>query len=175
MPIGEIQDINLDILQVAIKDTFGIEVKVKKIAEEPLYAYDIDRHQYYSSKILEKIIEYVEEDCVKALGIVDCDLCTPILSFVFGEAQFDGMMAVASVKRLRQEFYGLEGDLNLLMERTVKEAIHELAHSFGLAHCQEQNCVMRFSSNIFKVDLKGEDFCDACFEKLKKRLKGVEN
>ena len=38
------------------------------------------------------------------------DLAIPTLTFVFGQAQLDGPVAVVSLARLRQEFYGLPGD-----------------------------------------------------------------
>ena len=38
--------------------------------------------------------------------------------------------------RLRQEFYGLEKNEQLFLQRVVKEAVHELGHTFGLGHCQ---------------------------------------
>lgn len=180
MPIGGFLNLILDMLTEKIKDIFGVEVKIKPNLETPFYAYDHNRHQYYSSKIIEKMLNYTENDCVKMLGMVDLDLCTPILDFVFGEAQLNGIAAIISLKRLKQEFYGFQTDQKLLMERAAKEAIHELGHTFGLIHCNHPVCVMRLSSNVFKIDLKSDDFCDACFEKLKKhirniKLKGEEN
>ena len=71
------------------------------------------------------------------LGVTDVDLAIPMLSFLFGQAQLDGRVAVVSLCRLHQEFYGLPADRGLLRERTVKEVLHELGHTFGLAHCSD--------------------------------------
>jgi archaemetzincin len=61
----------------------------------------------------------------------------------------------------------LPPDHRLLEERIRKEALHELGHTFGLVHCQAQECVMRSSSSVEDIDLKGADFCAECAESLR--------
>jgi archaemetzincin len=95
------------------------------------------------------------------------DLFIPVLTFVFGQAQLDGPGAVVSTYRLRSEFYGLPGDEGMLVERAIKECVHELGHSFGLVHCQDYGCVMHASSSVDEVDIKGADFCRRCGATLK--------
>jgi archaemetzincin len=63
---------------------------------------------------------------------------------------------------LRQEFYGLPHDPELLIERTIKEARHEWGHAMGLRHCRRYDCVMRASPSVDQIDAKGEDFCEEC-------------
>lgn len=171
MLIGDIKDLSINLLKVKIKDTFGIDVKIREDKDEPIYAYDSIRHQYYSTTILKNMLNKIDDDCIKMLGITDVDLCTPILDFVFGEAQLNGYVAIVSLKRLNPQFYGLKEDLNLLIDRLLKEIIHELGHTFGLTHCNKSDCVMSLSTNVIKVDEKNTTFCDACFEKLKKKTK----
>jgi archaemetzincin len=96
------------------------------------------------------------------LGIVSSDLFIPILTFVFGEAQLHGACALVSTFRLRQEFYGLPADLELLKERLLKESAHELGHTLGIAHCDDYNCVMAPSHGIEWIDLKKRSFCPLC-------------
>ena len=89
------------------------------------------------------------------------------MNFVFGLADVPGPAALISVCRLWQEFYGLERDEKLFRSRMIKEAIHELGHSFGLAHCQNHQCVMSFSNSLIDTDRKGEAFCADCQKHLK--------
>jgi archaemetzincin len=51
----------------------------------------------------------------------------------------------------------------------MKEAIHELGHSYGLAHCSRPKCVMFFSNSLQDTDRKRSAFCVDCRMKLDKR------
>jgi len=73
-----------------------------------------------------------------------------------------GNCAVISTARLKDEFYGLPPREDLLRERLVKEAAHELGHTFGLRHCPDWRCVMSSSHGIERVDVKGAEFCKSC-------------
>jgi archaemetzincin len=128
----------------------------------PPSSYESRRNQYYSTKILKEMLEEVPEDAFKLLGVTDKDLCIPILTYVFGEAQLGGTAAVVSLARLRQEHYGMAPDRPLLLSRLRKECLHELGHTFGLIHCQSRECVMYLSNTVVDVDGKGRAFCRAC-------------
>lgn len=128
----------------------------------PLESFEARRNQYYSTKILKEMLGNVPRDAFKLLGVTDKDLCIPILTYVFGEAQVGGTAAVVSLARLRQEHYGLTPDPPLLLERLRKECLHELGHTFGLVHCPSRDCVMYLSNTVVDVDTRGRDFCRGC-------------
>jgi archaemetzincin len=94
--------------------------------------------------------------------VTDADLYIPILTFIFGEAQLGNTGAVVSTHRLRPEFYGMPKDHRVLQGRLLKEAIHELGHTFGLHHCPDYRCVMSASHSVERIDLKQADFCEVC-------------
>jgi archaemetzincin len=73
---------------------------------------------------------------------------------------------VVSVHRLRQEFYGLPADSGVLRERLVREAVHELGHTFALRHCDDWQCAMASSSSVEAIDLKGPALCPMCRAKI---------
>ena len=128
----------------------------------PQSSFETARNQYYSTKILKEILGDVPGNAYKILGVIEKDLCIPILTYVFGEAQLGGTAAVVSLARLRQEFYGVPQDKALLLERLRKEALHELGHTFGLIHCNSRECVMYLSNTVVNVDSKGRNFCRHC-------------
>lgn len=128
--------------------------------------YSPDRNQYHSTLVLAQLLKNLPASEGKIIGITSVDLYIPVLTFVFGESQLDGNGAVISTFRLRNEFYGLPEDANLLLDRTVKEAMHELGHAFGLVHCPDYECVMNSSTYVEDIDLKGEQLCLACQSKL---------
>ncbi len=116
------------------------------------------------------LAQYAPPDATRILGVTDVDLSIPMLTFLFGQANLDGPIAVVSLCRLHQEFYGLPADESLLRERTVKEVLHELGHTFGLAHCSEPKCAMSLATHIELVDGKEEQYCARCGTRLVERF-----
>ncbi len=140
----------------------------------PRDAYNVARCQFLSSGILSRIWEYAGSPGVdRVLGVTDVDLYVPRLNFVFGEAECPGRVAIISLCRLRSEFYGDSSDRGLLIERSVKEAVHEVGHTLGLVHCQDPLCVMFFSNSIDDTDCKRSVFCEKCDCLVVERLKRV--
>jgi archaemetzincin len=79
-----------------------------------------------------------------------------------------GNIGIASVYMLNNELYGLPQDNALLIERFKKEVIHELGHAFGLIHCHTPTCVMRSSTYVEDIDLKGWHFYQSCRQDYRK-------
>jgi len=129
---------------------------------DPEFAFHAERQQYHSSEILRRMQSFVTCDSWRVLGVAPVDLYIPILTFVFGEAQVSGPCAVLSSCRLRQEFYGLSPDQELLRQRMLKEALHEIGHTLHLTHCEDYRCVMASSHAVEWIDLKEHVLCAAC-------------
>jgi len=121
--------------------------------------------QYHSTKMLSALERYqpiVGAD--RLLAITDLDLYIPTMNFVFGEAQLPGKVAIISTRRLKDTTDC--GGEDLFSIRIVKEAVHELGHTLGLAHCQDTACVMFFSNSLKDTDQKREHYCTKCAAKL---------
>jgi archaemetzincin len=156
----------IESLEKSIYKVFGYRSKIGNPDVNLEKTFDQARLQYNSSQILLQIISRPPADAVKVLGVVNVDLFIPILTFVFGEAQLRGIGSVIALHRLNNIFYGLSEDKELLRERLVKEAIHELGHNFGLIHCNNQSCVMKSSTYVEEVDQKSGEMCGSCQELL---------
>jgi archaemetzincin len=135
------------------------------VHEEPFdadFAIDRSRGQYHSTAILQRMQSLSSDSETRILGVTGFDLCIPILTFVFGEAQLGGRCALVSLHRLREEFYGLPPNPKLLEERAVKESVHELGHVLGLRHCHDWRCVMASTHDVERLDLKSGEYCPSC-------------
>ena len=168
--IGQVDPAVVSRVQESLDTIFpGTEcVLITETLPVPEEAFDRRRKQCRSGIILSKIEEYAEKERTlqRILGIIDTDIFVPSLNFVFGEAKCPGKAALISLHRLRPEFHEEKPDVELFMERTEKEAVHELGHTFGLGHCTNPFCVMYFSNSIFDTDRKQSLFCNKCQNKL---------
>jgi archaemetzincin len=167
-----------DILNLLV-ESISKEFVNSKVTINPLLKFDIhnfipkQRNQLRSSDFLLWILEKLKPSKeLKILVICDLDAYSGDLNFVFGEAYKGGRVAAIYLPRLRQEFYGLEPNKLVFHERIVKEAIHELGHTFSLFHCNNKLCVMHFSNSLHDTDIKGKSFCSICKDNL--RLKLIE-
>jgi archaemetzincin len=162
LPVGPVDEGLLRHLKAAIPRCFPVACTVLPAILDPASTFHGERQQYHSSEILRLMQGFVRPDCGRLLGVTAFDLYIPILTFVFGEAQMGGPCAVVSAHRLRQEFYGLPTDPELLQQRLLKEAVHELGHTLELTHCEDYQCVMAPSHAVEWIDLKESTLCAAC-------------
>ncbi|MHA2399537.1 MAG: archaemetzincin family Zn-dependent metalloprotease [Promethearchaeota archaeon] len=153
---------------------FNIGIKINPSAFH-LHAteYNAKRSQYNASKILKKLIKTSQNTrSFRTLGVVDEDIYKNKLNFVFGLAHKTMGVAVISITRLRDDFYIEKGSVHrqiksegILDLRILKEAIHELGHTFGLPHCTNY-CIMQFSNSLIDTDNKPKEFCESCARNL---------
>jgi len=177
-PVGNAGNEALLMLEKCLKRIFGIGCHISKESMKiPEESHDSSRDQYHSTAILSHMMNTIKADsdhiykikdfvtantkCLHVLGVTEADLYVPGLNFVFGEAECPGNFAIISLHRLKSS------DRDLFLKRILKEAVHELGHTFGLPHCENHLCVMHFSNSIVETDIKDYGFCRNCLNKLK--------
>lgn len=162
VPVGTFDSSILTEISGPLQTAFRVEVNVGAESYALKDACNISRRQCNSTAILENMRRSRQTDIDLMLGVTSVDLYAEGLTFVFGEADISSGVAIISLTRLRQEFYGLPPDSKLLTQRAVKEAIHETGHLYGLPHCRSKRCIMHFSKTLRDTDIKGPGFCDIC-------------
>jgi archaemetzincin len=143
----------LDALAPILDQAFGEQIGVTEPITVPEDAYNVSRDQYHSTVLLDRLARHKRPEWDRLLGIADVDLYTPNLNFVFGQADAKRGVAVFSLARLHTS------DRDRFVHRAATEAIHEIGHTYGLAHCDNTRCVMWFSNTLEETDRKGTRFC----------------
>jgi archaemetzincin len=165
-PLGDVDKEILNELSTGLKGVFGYAIEIHHPLNVPDRSYAAERNQYNASELLAFLKKIHLKSGEKILGVTGIDLFAEGLNFVFGQAEMGGSAAIISLARLQQQFYGLPPDRKLTTKRTLKEAVHELGHTFNLGHCPDPKCVMHFSNNLHDTDIKSFAFCPNCQPKM---------
>jgi archaemetzincin len=137
----------------------GFHVQPARRRALPRGSFDAKRGQFHSHALL-GLANSVRAE--RVLAVTDVDLYAGDLNFVFGIAQPSGKACVISLFRLH-----LGAEEKRFRGRALKEAMHELGHTFGLGHCAHPACVMWFSNTLEETDRKGAAYCPRCAETLR--------
>ncbi|HVO92711.1 MAG TPA: archaemetzincin family Zn-dependent metalloprotease [Terriglobales bacterium] len=157
LPCGTVDASELGDLAQALRAK-GMLVNIAHEKSIPARAFESRRQQYRADEFL-KVARSEPGD--RVLTVTNCDLYADNLNFVFGLASSFGKCAVISLCRLR-----IAVDQETFRRRVAKEAVHELGHTLGLAHCAKPSCVMHFSNSLQDTDRKSCDWCERCQKKL---------
>jgi len=166
LPVGSVDGDLLEWLGQALGEKFAVEAEILAPPLDPAFALHVERQQYHSSEILAGMQRYIDARTWRLLGVTGHDLYIPILTFVFGEAQMGGTSALVSYHRLEQKFYGMPPDRDLLANRLLVEAVHELGHTLKLTHCHDYQCAMSPSHAVEWIDIKDSGFCEDCLARV---------
>jgi archaemetzincin len=157
VPFGPVEHEDLEFLKGALSAR-GMKVSIATERKVPAAAFDAARRQYRAHLFLKTARD---EPGDRVLAVTNYDLYASNLNFVFGLADSPGKSAVISLYRLRRGV-----DEETFRHRAMKEAVHELGHTWGLSHCQNPRCVMHFSNSLEDTDRKETVWCESCDRKL---------
>ena len=159
-PIGNFDSNLISLIGQEVHRIFGYRTQIRPLMQNVDFALDPSRNQYHSTSIIGKLAGLAPPQAIKMLAITRVDLYIPILTHVYGEAQLGGKACIISTHRLNEGLgMGVWEPFSL---RVVKEAIHELGHTFNLRHCQSHTCCMHYCRSIKDVDRKSEQLCRYC-------------
>ena len=160
-PAGAVDEVVLSAVADGVRKMFGMEARIVPVLPNISFALDAERRQYHSTAVLTQLAAAAPDDAFKVLAITDVDLFIPILTYVHGEAQLGGKACIISTFRLKEVRPDVPGH-DAYLSRIVKEAVHELCHTFDLRHCKETDCIMRFCRDADEVDHRPQALCRYC-------------
>jgi len=166
VPINAMEPAFLERLALCIEERFLFSCRVDRTLRVPRTTLNSVRKQLFFNTLVSRVAAQETSSDVR-LVLTEYDLYKTSHQFVFGDASEEQRVALVSMHRLRNEFYGERGDDNVLFQRTLKEAVHDLGHALGLKHCFNSRCAMYFSNSIFDTDNKLSHFCDSCEKRVR--------
>lgn len=162
VPMGRLGDLAVHVVAAHLQTYLAIPVDILEPHEVPASAFQHHRQQFDAGLVLQYLIQLPYTGHSRIVGLTNVDLCIPILTHVYGQAEVGGRVAVISIARLRHKEDGSNAPLDQYYERVAKVALHEIGHTLSMYHCDDPRCLMRYSPGVRHLDEVELFFCERC-------------
>ena len=163
VPVGDVPATVKREASAGLRRVYDCDVAVAASRDVPADAYDTARRQYRAEPFIEVARRVGSGD--KNVAVTPVDLFYRQRNYVFGLAYLDGRGCVVSTHRLQTSSDGgfsQRSAADIFADRVRKEVVHEIGHTLGLEHCDNNRCAMSFSPQVSEVDRKEETLCGSC-------------
>ncbi len=163
VPVGDVPAAVKREASSGLRSVYDCEVTIHETQPVPENAYDPSRKQYRAEEFIELASRVGSGE--KNIAITPNDLYYRRRNYAFGLAYLSGNGSVISTHRLQTSSDGGLANKSageVFADRVRKEVVHEIGHTLGLEHCDNNRCVMNFSPTVREVDVKEENLCGSC-------------
>lgn len=173
--LGPMGEVAVHVVAANVQTILQVPVDLLGGVVVPAHTFQPQRQQYDAGLILKHLAQLPFPNHARIIALTNVDLCIPILTHVFGEAELGGRVAVVSDFRLRHNDDGTFAPLDRYYERLAKVALHEVAHTLSVYHCNDSKCVMSFSAKVQHLDEVGLYFCERCEFMVRESLRYIRS
>ena len=170
VPIGRVLVEILEEIAVALRKTYRFHVRIGRSEETDNEMYSDERRQYNAASLLNLLAGRRRDSLAAVLGVVEGDMFAGDKSFVFGINLPGQRTGIIALTRLREEFYKKRSQRELFLRRAVTEAVFQVGLAVGLPLCSQKKCVLLPTSTLWRMDEKGQSFCELCRERMALKL-----
>lgn len=171
LEMGRLGTLVVRVVAANLQALLGVPVDILGSLDVPQEAFRHHRHQYDAGIILQLLAGLNYPKHPRIIALTNVDLCISILTYVFGEAELGGKVAIASNYRLRHHEDGTNVSAAQHYERLAKVALHELGHTLSAYHCDNPKCLMKYSPKVHHLDQLDLLFCKDCEFIIKRNLR----
>lgn len=169
-PLGkQLSNEAVDLVDVALREFYGFQVKRAPIQALPRYAYYPPRKRYRAEKLLSFLNSGAPAEAFRVLGLTGVDISTTAHGRtdwgIMGLATIDGRVSVMSMFRCKRGSKSVQH----ARERLGKVAVHEVGHTLGLEHCPVVGCLMEDARGTNTTTDREYLLCPRCRQLLARR------
>lgn len=167
----------IDIVSASIEQIYGVEIIIlEKIAIPNDAFFHVKLPRYRADKLIDHLKRRKPDSIDYVLGFISQDISftkkdrfgeikQPVWKYsdwgIMGLATLPGKSSILSTYRIKTN------NERLFIERVKKLSIHELGHNFGLAHCEQNQCVMQDAIESIKtIDNAKTGLCEQCISQI---------
>lgn len=164
----------LDVMKELTARFFGLPVDV--VTPLPIEQFELPlrehrgHEQYDALGLIDGVEPVLPEHAYSMTVLINHDLfVTHEQDHGFGYATHKERLAVMSFARFEPQFGGesrADDELDRIPMRGLKVLVHEVAHTFGLRHCDYYACIMNGLVDREEVDDTPLHLCPVCLRKL---------
>ncbi len=140
----------LDTLAQDIGKFYRTQCEVSDPITIPDKCFNFERQQYDTKLLLTWVAQQASPANFRTAGVLDIDVYTEGYNFLFGQARLGGSVCVVSTARM-----GMMLTLRKPEDRWHAIVRHELGHTLGLQHVNDQRSVMKFANSLAEHDIQG--------------------
>ncbi|MBX7083922.1 MAG: archaemetzincin, partial [Nannocystaceae bacterium] len=165
----------LTLVAEVVEAAFGLPTTVLPPAALPETGLRWRSHdgqrQLDAISLIDHVAPQLPPDAYAMLSLVTADVFAwPEQRYAFGWSTYVERLGVCSFARLDPSAHGGPAPVQLertLAHRGLRIVAHELAHTFGLAHCQAGRCLLNGVADLVELDALPLRLCAACRDKLR--------
>jgi len=154
-------------LKTGLEAKLNVNVIILGHEALPAASFYQPRQRYIADQLLVFLRQHKPPVCRKIIGVTASDISTrkePYANWgVMGLGYCPGQACVISSFRAKR---GVK-DRQHFIKRMIILAMHELGHTFSLAHCKNTQCIMKDAEGKMNLD-GGKDYCSSCTIVLRK-------
>lgn len=158
-----------------VEATFGLATEVLPAAPLP---DDLPTRVHRGARqtdalaLLDRLAPRLPAQAHGLLALVTVDLFVwPEQQFAFGYSTFTERLGIAGFARFDPSYHGGPAPHDLpgtVLRRSLRVVAHEVAHLFGLAHCQYYRCLCNGVADLAELDALPPWLCPVCLRKLQR-------
>ncbi|WXG44810.1 MAG: hypothetical protein WED04_12405 [Promethearchaeati archaeon SRVP18_Atabeyarchaeia-1] len=162
------------ILESKLGRSFVFKVN-NKVVIPPQDGYKEERKQYTAEAFL-NLAERLQTEMNSFASIIltDVDIFAKFTNYIFGLADMVHRVAVVSSCRIHPSFWGMKETRELFDEQWGKVVTHEFGHGLGISHCENWDCVMKYSNSPTELQRKGREFCGKCAREVEQTIANLQ-
>lgn len=166
-PLGkELPSEDVEFVEKSLLAFYDLKVLMLERAPLPKAAYYPKRKRYRAEKLLLFLNQRLPDDGFRILGLTGVDISTTKGQHedwgILGLADVDGKACVLSSYRTKRRAKGATH----ARIRLGKVAVHEIGHTLGLPHCDNQGCLMEDAEGSVLTTDREYDLCHDCRQRL---------
>lgn len=172
VPVGRIGGTPISLVCRIVWEVFGLPVRVLRTRDIWPDTFDPKQNVMNAETVLKKLRDRdFLEGASRVIALTDIPLISQReisennkCGSVYGYAGLTVPVSICSLNRLSSE-----NSTEEVCARIVKVVVHELAHTFGVTHCQTEYCVMNTQlgrDGRPGLDYMGHELCTVCLGKV---------